>query len=605
MPGVPSCFQWLPCLPVSQAPASCNKCACGSNSSTKKAEANETRVEFNSNGGESADDAIFKIFGSAKLETGKVVDVEELKLRARSRVEASGEAGRLAIQLLSGELGLQITNGARHLGACVRHLSAATLAESNDEHPSVLATAFDDSQQIIVIEECLEKKDARWTESFNCLLRSSRLQSFDGAVVICTSNEAKALTDICVDSSWVLGGSSSKLRQEPYLEVVEDALFDNSAEALLKEATSFDYCDLSFWIKDARTTGKDITLFAMAGEDGTRSLRGFICHEMVKAKSEFHISFIFVPRQFRKGGLGARLVRWIIGKAARTPKSQCKWISLDAASDDLAVWYEKFGFIDMTCGHDPDDDEANVWMEYQNTALVDTPLHSRCRSPALSIVVDNVVDEVPMSSRKGSVHLSFSLAGGEDPSARLLQSPLMFRRTSSGVSSIAEDRQDFPVGSPLRSPGQPPLLFKRTTSGGSSIADDRQDFPLGSPLRSPLQAPSFLFKRTTSGVSSIAEEPEPLELSAPQPDPQARRLPTSPLQAPLLFRRTSSGVSSIAEDTEGLPQEVPPLPDTPMEWVRTTSPVSVSVRDGEEDVPSSCKRVSIPRGLWRQVSQDL
>jgi len=308
---------------------------------------------------------LFQVTNIRLDHAGRVVSVPELTLRPGSRVHASGEAGHIARRLLRGELQLVSDGdgrGGEYTPPRVRHLSPKEIEGS---YADATQLPWDDPDEVILLEECLELRDPLWTACFGVLLSSAKLESFAGAVVICTSNEARSMSPLC-SQSWVFLGS--RLLQEPCLEVFEDALNSEAADELIQQCRDIDYCNLSNWMNDATKKDGTVVIFAARESDGSLGLRGFLSYRMVESRSEFHIAFIFVPREFRHGGYGGRLVRWAISKAQRMPKSKCAWVSLEAADDDLVLWYEKFGFTDMTCGHD-DDPDALIWMEAQNSTI--------------------------------------------------------------------------------------------------------------------------------------------------------------------------------------------------------------------------------------------
>jgi len=166
---------------------------------------------------------------------------------------------------------------------------------------------------------------------------------------------------------WI--AESDEIRQRPCLRVVEDAL-SLGDEMLREDVAKIDYCDLFYWIERAQQNHWKVTRFDAGGcesrDPGT--LRGLIFHHMFEASAEFHVRFIFVPQECRRKGIGAHLVRWVIDKAARMPQTECKWVSLSAADDELVPWYEGFGFFDMTCGHN-EGDLGQTWMEKPNVSI--------------------------------------------------------------------------------------------------------------------------------------------------------------------------------------------------------------------------------------------
>jgi len=116
-------------------------------------------------------------------------------------------------------------------------------------------------------------------------------------------------------------------------------------KALVSEALSNPYLVL----QKALDEYLHVVFFTVPGADG---LRGFLCYEMFSDRAELHIRFVWVPKVFRGSGFGVRIMRWVISKASRIAQTKCRWISLKAAGEELVPFYERFGFVDMTCGPD-------------------------------------------------------------------------------------------------------------------------------------------------------------------------------------------------------------------------------------------------------------
>lgn len=290
--------------------------------------------------------------------------VSGLQLCLTSRVAAIGEAGLAGVRLLLGEAAPCEGSLYRHDSLRVARLGPQSLAACRGGYGEAIEAALQERPQVVVLEESLGQKDREWAAAFRATLCSEALASFRGAVVVAVADETHSLAALCTES-WVAAGS--RLQQESYLEIIEHALeADSGAEDLLDEALAIDYCQLRHWVDIARAEDQQITLFSSVGQDGKKSLRGFLCHHMKENQAEFHIRFVFVPKPYRGTGLGARVVQWAVSKANRMPQSECRWISLKAADDSLVPWYEKFGFCDMTCGQCDDEDE--VWMELKNSS---------------------------------------------------------------------------------------------------------------------------------------------------------------------------------------------------------------------------------------------
>lgn len=120
-------------------------------------------------------------------------------------------------------------------------------------------------------------------------------------------------------------------------------------------------------IEKAHELGWKTTLLSEVLFDGTSRLRGYICYELFPPpRAEFHIHRIAMHEGHRGRGLGQKLMRWALDKAAHMPASKCKWISLGAL-ESAVPFYEKLGFFDMGCS---EVDDEQTWMELKNVSLV-------------------------------------------------------------------------------------------------------------------------------------------------------------------------------------------------------------------------------------------
>jgi GNAT superfamily N-acetyltransferase len=477
---------------------------------------------------------LFKVTNIGLDHCGRVVNVPELTLGPGSRVHASGEAGHIARKLLRGELQLVSDGdgrGGEYTPPRIRHLSPK---EIDGSYADATQLPWDDPNEVILLEECLELRDRFWTTCFGVLLSSAKLESFAGAVVICTSNDARSMSPVCSES-WILLGS--RMLQEPCLEVFEDALNSDAADELIQQCREVDYCNLSNWMNDATKKDGTVVMFAARESDGSLGLRGFLSYRMIESRSEFHVAFIFVPREFRKGGYGGRLVKWAISKAQRMPKSKCCWVSLEAADDDLVTWYEKFGFTDMTCGHD-DDPEALIWMEKQNSPMVNTPMVSMNGSPTVG-------------------PLAFSLSRQSSACASPAQSP--------AVGPLGFSRQSSPSAGPAQSPTVGPLGFSRQTS------------PFGG---SAQPSPMFASRQTTPKVD-FAPMPRAILEDSPILEAEPTPAQASPSAGPVSLSSRRSSPIMEPSDAVGL---LGVLSDPPISLSRQTSgQVSITVSDAEEE----------------------
>lgn len=290
-----------------------------------------------------------------------------LRLCLSSRVAAIGEGGCAAIALLSSEVVPLSGNVSSHEALKVARLGPQSLAparQAGSSYLDAIEAAMQDRPQVVVLEEALAQQDRDWTIAFRSILCSEALKAFRGAVVVSVADETHDLGGLCLES-WVAVGA--QLQSEPYLEFIGNALEGGDrAQELMAEALAIEYCHLKGWIDQAEEKGQQVTLLSSLGEDGRRSLHGFLCHHMIESKAEFHIRFVFVPKEHRRKGLGARMVQWAIAKANRLPQAECRWISLIAADGSLVPWYEKFGFCDMSYSCNEEDE---VWMELRNNTL--------------------------------------------------------------------------------------------------------------------------------------------------------------------------------------------------------------------------------------------
>lgn len=301
------------------------------------------------------------------LETGN------LRLTLSSRVAALGTGGHAAAALLLGEG--SIGSVSRHEGLVVAHLGPEQLAHrvaKADDYPAAVSEVMLCRPHVVVLDEALESGDSSWASFFASALRSEFLKGFGGALVVRATTESTNLSMVCSER-WS-SCASGRVQQDTYLQIIENALDTLRPEehAVLEEALAVDYCAIGLWIGKARELSGSATLFTGVSAEGKRDFRGFMCHHMVPQRAEFHIKFIFVPREHRRKGYGAQIVQWAIDRAARMPQSKCRWISLEAGEDELVPWYEGFGFTDMTCGPDPNVDESErlTWMELRNESVV-------------------------------------------------------------------------------------------------------------------------------------------------------------------------------------------------------------------------------------------
>jgi hypothetical protein len=267
----------------------------------------------------------------------------------------------------------------RHADLSVAYFGPDCLAaaEAGDSAVAVLAAALAEQRpHVVVLDEAWEKSSSSsWGHGFSEVLSSDALRSFRGAVVVCAPEESQDFMQPCSEC-WTATAKDG-LHQAPCLRIIEDALANSAgsdaaeaaeADALLEQALSIQSCHLAYWIDKGRYEGCNITLFAEAGKDGEQQrLVGFLCHRLIESTGEFKVEFIFVPEWLRGSGYGKRVMHWVIGKGARLPQSECRWITLSAV-DERVPFYEQFGFIDM--GSDESKEEEQTWMELRNISRI-------------------------------------------------------------------------------------------------------------------------------------------------------------------------------------------------------------------------------------------
>lgn len=303
----------------------------------------------------------FEVDG-ALVETGYTsIKVRNLALSLSSRVLAVGEEGRRAADLLVDSSNPLATS---HEGLKVLRLEATQFpcAESTSDYAKAISSALvEQHPHVVVLSEEGLSQNAAWKSLFDSIVHGKSIWEFRGAVVICAAVETDVLQERCSER-WIadMGGVS----QRACFRVTEDAMLAG-VEELYADAAQIAYCDLSYWIKRAQAEDFKVTRFDAGGCDGPGRLRGLIFHQMIEGSAEFHVRFVFVPKEHRKGGNGSTIVRWVIERASLMPLSECRWISLECADDELLPWYEKFGFMDMSCGH-TEGDGGQTHMELQN-----------------------------------------------------------------------------------------------------------------------------------------------------------------------------------------------------------------------------------------------
>jgi GNAT superfamily N-acetyltransferase len=300
--------------------------------------------------------------------------VDGIKLSLSSRIMAVGEGGRAVVRLLKEEANVSSGEAHRQDKLNIVHLAPKELSDHlvGDDFVGAINVAMEVRPQVVVIDECLELQNAAWAQAFSAVLSSDAFCDFGGAIVVLCSDETLSVSRLCPET-WILGGKS--VRSVASLETYDvtdhcsgekETELDSDSQSLLEQALAIQYCSLKHYMDKAANQPCRIKLFASVDEDGQRSLRGFMCHEMLEEFGEFHIRFVFVPKEHRCGGLGSRLIHWAKNSARRMPQSECRWVSLEAADEDLVTYYERFGF----CDFGGPDEHGNTWMEVKNESIV-------------------------------------------------------------------------------------------------------------------------------------------------------------------------------------------------------------------------------------------
>lgn len=313
--------------------------------------------------------AIFEVSSVDVAVEKNTVRATNLCLSLESRVVAVGSAGEIAVSLLLETLNASAGQQSRHPSLKVLQLSPSDMSvqvAAGIDYPEAVSMAIRQHRpHILILSEASESGDSAWREAFLELLCSTQLRSFRGAVLVCSALESDIVHQLCSER-WVV--ANGRMCQQPCLEVILDSL-SSGVGILCDDAAQIDYCSLSHWIERAQLHGWTVTRFGATGlPKRLGSLRGLVFHHMIEDRAEFHIRFIFVPQEYRRHGIGSRLVKWAIERAAQMPQSLCRWVSLESADDELVEWYEKFGFTDMSCGHTAGD-YGQTWMEMQNVPL--------------------------------------------------------------------------------------------------------------------------------------------------------------------------------------------------------------------------------------------
>jgi len=292
--------------------------------------------------------------------------ISKVSLTLSSRIAAIGDAGRAVVDVLRGVAQPEVGHCRRQEGLVVLTLDPQELATFGDDLVAAIGEKLAaDRAHVLILDKDQWMCQRAWARSFAQILRSDAFRLFRGAIVVCAQEEYRLLSLTSSEHWAVVEGI---LRQESCMDVMDDCANDDAnTEGLMEQALSIKTCNLEHWVKQARDEGKNIALFSVAGEGGSRDLCGFICYHLISARSELKIDFIFVPEDLRGKSYGKRLMRWVLEKASHMPEDECRWISLMAV-DERVPFYEHFGFIDM--GSADTKEEELTWMERPNVTTV-------------------------------------------------------------------------------------------------------------------------------------------------------------------------------------------------------------------------------------------
>lgn len=329
-----------------------------------------------------------KIFNltAAELPLGDntLIPVEgDVSLTLSSRVCAIGEAGRSVVTAtLLGDADPEKANHHKNLG--MLHLGPHLLAEIRPEQTAedfvgtVSALLGSSRAHVIILEQAKNKSldmdtqeeeaNEAWARIFGRLLRGKGFQSYKGAVVVLTTEETRAIKQVCSDL-WGIG-PDGKLRQEPIvlgteLEIVTDAMEalyaeGNEISLLLEEMKQLTRQAFNEDFEEYRINKPQCVLTLLIercgveGAEKSLHLCGYMLHEhFLPPRAEFKIDRVGVFEALRGLRYGDLLVKSGVAQAAQLPESECAWLTLKAYQC-LVPWYEQFGFTDMTCDVDVD-----------------------------------------------------------------------------------------------------------------------------------------------------------------------------------------------------------------------------------------------------------
>jgi GNAT superfamily N-acetyltransferase len=317
---------------------------------------------------------IFNVSEAEVVVGTELRQVKGIKLSLSSRIMAVGEGGLAIAGLLKEEA--QVSSGEtwRQAELNVVHLAPQELSDHlvAEDFVGAINAAMQARPQVVIVDECLALQNSAWAQAFSMVLNSNAFSAFGGAIVVLCSDETLSVSRFCPETWMLLGKSVQSVASLETYDVTDhcsgekEVELDADTQFLLDQALAIEYCSLKHYMDKVPNQPCRIKLFASTDTDGQKSLRGFMCHEMLEGLGEFHIRFVFVPKEHRCGGIGGRLMRWALNSARRMPKSQCKWVSLEAADEDLVTYYERFGF----CDFGGENEDGNTWMEVANESIV-------------------------------------------------------------------------------------------------------------------------------------------------------------------------------------------------------------------------------------------
>eukprot|EP00747_Dinoflagellata_sp_TGD_P166450 gnl/TRDRNA2_/TRDRNA2_189245_c0_seq1.p1 gnl/TRDRNA2_/TRDRNA2_189245_c0~~gnl/TRDRNA2_/TRDRNA2_189245_c0_seq1.p1 ORF type:complete len:366 (-),score=65.34 gnl/TRDRNA2_/TRDRNA2_189245_c0_seq1:104-1201(-) len=313
----------------------------------------------------------------------RVSRITGVKLTLDSRIAAIGQEGQALVQLLLGERQLAQGKALRHDDLAVAHLGphlAGCQGASVDELATAVAAALQARPQVIVLSESAAVGDDAWSRTFAELTcDSGPLDAFNGAVVLCVDEETPEARRICSkrwagEAGWLW---QEEIRPAHNVKIVENALAPESGlvglpewEEVFQEVRELEDAEFSescaFKFESWQTT----LLTEVDPSSGVPQLCGFICLLVKPSEAEVRITRLAVLKNYRKCGYGEMLMRWALVKAAKMPLSECGWISTYAI-DNVVPFYERFGFMDMTCDDVDDENHHQTFMMLKNISEVE------------------------------------------------------------------------------------------------------------------------------------------------------------------------------------------------------------------------------------------